>query len=159
MKQNVKTLLLENLGCFGIICVCVFISNLIINWKSGNAMNPLACVPTLLLLAGVSLAGVLLKALVPLNIPSIVYTCILATVLSLPCFPWYQGIITLLGDLQFNAVMTPILAFTGLSAGKDLGAFLKAGPKLILVSICVFIGTYLGSALISQVGLMITGQI
>ena len=52
------TLLLENLGCFGIICVCVFISDRIINWKSGNAVNPLACVPTLLLLAGVSLSGV-----------------------------------------------------------------------------------------------------
>lgn len=55
--------------------------------------------------------------------------------------------------------MTPILAFTGLSVGKDVGAFLKAGPKLLVVSICVFIGTYLGSALISQLGLLLTGQL
>lgn len=159
MKENLKKTALENLGYFAIIAVCVFVSNLIINMKAGSEISPFACLPTLLLLAAVSFAGVLMKAVIKLNVPAIIYTCILATILSLPCFPWYDGIITLLGNLQFNAVMTPILAFTGLSVGKDLGAFLKAGPKLLIVSLFVFIGTYLGSALISQLGLILTHQI
>ncbi len=159
MKENMKKVALDNLGCFAIIALCVFASNLIINFKAGNDVTPFACLPTLLLLAAVSFAGVLMKAAIKVNVPAIIYTCILATILSLPCFPWYQAIITMLGNLQFNAVMTPILAFTGLSVGKDVGAFLKAGPKLLVVSICVFIGTYLGSALISQLGLLLTGQL
>ena len=159
MRTDMKRIVLENLGYFFAITVCIFVSNLIINLKAGNGMSPFSCIPTLVLLAAVSFAGVLLKHFIKLNIPTIIYTCILATILSLPCFPWYNAIITMLGNLQFNAVMTPILTFTGLSVGKDVGAFLRAGPKLIIVSICVFIGTYLGSAGIAQIGLLLTGQI
>lgn len=159
MKISVKTIVLENLENFGVISLCIFASNFIINMKAGNGMNPLACIPALILLALVSFAGILLKSVVRVNVPAIVYTCVLAAVLSLPCFPWYQALINIMGGLQFNSVLTPILAFTGISVGRDLAGFVKAGPKLLIVSICVFIGTYVGSALISQLGLMLTGQI
>lgn len=159
MKTSVKKIVLENLENFGVISLCVFASNLIINMKAGNGVNPLTCIPALILLALVSFAGIMLKELVRVNVPAIVYTCVLAAILSLPCFPWYQAVVDIMGGLQFNAVLTPILAFTGISVGRDLAGFIKAGPKLLLVSICVFIGTYLGSALISQLGLMLTGQI
>lgn len=158
MKENMKKVALDNLGCFAIIALCVFVSNLIINFKAGNDVTPFACLPTLLLLAAVSFAGVLMKAAI--KVKSRYHLHLHSGNHSLPPrFPWYQAIITMLGNLQFNAVMTPILAFTGLSVGKDVGAFLKAGPKLLVVSICVFIGTYLGSALISQLGLLLTGQL
>lgn len=159
MERTVKTILLENLENFGVICACVFASNLIINMKAGNSIRPLACLPPLLLLAVVSIAGILLKEFVKINVPAIVYTCILATILSLPCFPWYQAVINIMGGLQFNAILTPILAFTGISVGRDLSGFIKAGPKLLIVSILVFMGTYLSSAVISQIGLILTGQI
>lgn len=96
MKENMKKVALDNLGCFAIIALCVFVSNLIINFKAGNDVTPFACLPTLLLLAAVSFAGVLMKAAIKVNVPAIIYTCILATILSLPCFPWYQAIITML---------------------------------------------------------------
>lgn len=159
MKTSVKIIILENLENFGVISLCIFASNFIINKKSGYGMNPLACIPALILLALVSFAGILLKSLVRVNVPAIIYTCVLAAILSLPCFPWYHAVINIMGGLQFNAVLTPILAFTGISVGRDLAGFVKAGPKLLVVSICVFIGTYIGSALISQLGLMLTGQI
>lgn len=159
MGPVVRKILLENLENFGVICICVFAGNLIINLKAGNSVSPLTCLPALLLLALVSIAGILLKEFVRVNVPAIVYTCILATILSLPWFPWYQGVMHIMGGLKFNAVLTPILTFTGISVGRDLSGFVKAGPKLLIVSILVFMGTYLGSAVISQIGLILTGQI
>lgn len=159
MERSIKRIVMENLENFAIISLCIFASNMILNIKAGNEVNPFACIPALILLFAVSFAGILLKDMVKVHVPAIVYTCLLAAVLSLPCFPWYQMIVNIMGDLQFNAVLTPILAFTGISVGRDLAGFIKAGPKLLLVSIMVFIGTYLGSALIAQIGLMLTGQI
>jgi len=159
MERTVKNILLENLENFGVISLCVFASNLILNMKAGNGVSPFTCIPALILLALVSVAGILLKEFVKINVPAIVYTCVLAAILSLPCFPWFQAVIDIMGGLQFNAVLAPILAFTGISVGRDLAGFIKAGPKLLLVSILVFMGTYLGSALISQIGLILTGQI
>ena len=159
MERTVKVIVLENLENFGVISLCVFASNLILNMKAANGVNPFTCIPALILLALVSFAGILLREMVKINVPAIVYTCLLAAILSLPCFPWYQAMIDIMGGLQFNAVLTPILAFTGISVGRDLAGFVKAGPKLLLVSILVFIGTYLGSAMISQIGLILTGQI
>lgn len=159
MERTVKNILLENLENFGVISLCVFASNLILNMKAGNGVSPFTCIPALILLALVSVAGILLKEFVKINVPAIVYTCVLAAILSLPCFPWFQAVIDIMGGLQFNAVLTPILAFTGISVGRDLAGFIKAGPKLLVVSILVFMGTYLGSALISQIGLILTGQI
>lgn len=159
MDRSMKNLVVENCFSFFIIAVCMFASDLIINLKAGNEIKLFQCVPALILLAAASLAGILLKAVVKLNVPAIVYTCLIAAIISLPCFPWYQAIINIIGGLQFNAVLTPILAFTGISVGRDLSGFVKAGPKLLLVSICVFIGTYIGSAIISQIGLILTGQI
>lgn len=159
MDKSIKNLIVENCISFLVISVCMFASDFIINMKAGNEIKLFSCVPALLLLALASLAGILLRAVVKINVPAIVYTCLIAAIVSLPCFPWYQMIINIIGGLQFNAVLTPILAFTGISVGRDLAGFIKAGPKLLIVSICVFIGTYLGSAMISQIGLMLTGQI
>lgn len=159
MDKSMKNLVVENSVSFLVISVCMFASDLIINMKAGNEIKLFQCVPALILLAAVSLLGIVLKAVIKINVPAIVYTCLLAAILSLPCFPWYQMIVDVIGSLQFNAVLTPILAFTGISVGRDLSGFIKAGPKLLVVSICVFIGTYLGSAMISQIGLILTGQI
>nr|WP_307897862.1 hypothetical protein [Clostridium botulinum] len=43
--------------------------------------------------------------------------------------------------------------------GKDLESFKKSGWRIIVVSCVVFIGTYLGSAVIAQLILKSLGQI
>lgn len=159
MSKSLKDQISENLVNFAVISACIFASNLIINLKTGNNVSPFACIPTILLLAVASLIGIALKEIFRINVPAIVYTSLLATILSLPYFPWHGALLKLMRSIQFNALLTPILAFTGISIGKDVGEFIKAGPKLILVSILVFIGTYLGSAIIAQIGLMLSGQI
>lgn len=159
MTKNFKKTFGENIFNFAAISVCIFLSNLIINTKGGTGINIFACVSALSLLAIVSLGGVIMKEFIKIDVPSIVYTCLLATILSLPIFPWFNAVVSILGGLQFTAVLTPILAFTGISIGKDLAGFIKTGPKLIVVSLIVFAGAYVGTALIAQIGLMLTGQI
>lgn len=57
------------------------------------------------------------------------------------------------------ALCTPILAYAGVSIGKDLDDFAKTGWRIVLVAIVVFVGTYIGSAIIAQAILQYMGQI
>ena len=47
----------------------------------------------------------------------------------------------------------------GESIGKDLNGFKKQGLAIIVVALCTFAGTYLGSAIIAQIVLKATGAI
>ena len=57
------------------------------------------------------------------------------------------------------ALCTPILAYAGIAIGKDLDDFKKQGVSIVIVSILTFIGTFVGSAVIAEVVLKVTGQI
>jgi hypothetical protein len=57
------------------------------------------------------------------------------------------------------SLTTVLLAYAGISMGKDLGDFKKVGVKGVIVTFFVIFGTYVGSALIAQVVLMYTGMI
>jgi len=54
---------------------------------------------------------------------------------------------------------TPILAYAGVAIGKDLDAFAKTGWRIVVLSCSIFIGTYVGSAVIAQLILKAMGQI
>ena len=62
-------------------------------------------------------------------------------------------------QIGFVALCTPILAYAGISIGKDLDAFAKTGWRICLLSCVVFIGTYIASAIIAQAILTALGQI
>lgn len=62
-----------------------------------------------------------------------------------------------INGVDFLSITTPILAFAGVSVANSLKDLTKSSWKIGIVAIFVFIGTYLGSALISQIGLWITG--
>jgi len=52
-----------------------------------------------------------------------------------------------------------MLAYAGVSIGKDLDAFAHSGWRNVVLSCVIFVGTYLGSAVIAQVILKYLGQI
>ena len=54
---------------------------------------------------------------------------------------------------------TPILAYAGISAGKDLDTFKEQGIAIVCTAILAFIGTYIGSAIIAQIILKLTNVI
>lgn len=61
--------------------------------------------------------------------------------------------------VDFLSITTPILAFAGISVADHLVDLSKTSWKIGIVAIFVFIGTYLGSAILSQFGLWITGSL
>ncbi|AQP52872.1 hypothetical protein CBF34_10895 [Vagococcus penaei] len=64
-----------------------------------------------------------------------------------------------IGAVDFLSITTPILAFAGISVANSLADLSKASWKIGIVAIFVFIGTYLGSSIIAQIGLMLSGKL
>ena len=60
--------------------------------------------------------------------------------------------------VDFLSITTPILTFAGISVVDRLVDLRKTSWKVAIVAVFVFAGTYLGSALLAQFGLMISGK-
>lgn len=128
-------------------------------------------IPGILILYIFIYAGVLCKRYIPLQLPAAAYIVTIGCILSIPGVPGSTGpisqfmnnfsgtIMKYVGEVNFMALTTPVLAYAGLSLAKDLPVLKKSGWKLVVVSMLVFIGTYLGSILIADAVLRATGQI
>ncbi|EKB54549.1 hypothetical protein [Facklamia hominis] len=75
------------------------------------------------------------------------------------CLIFGEVIIKSIQSVDFLAVTTPILAVAGISVADSLVDLRRTSWKIMIVAAFVFIGTYLGSALISQLGLWLTGAL
>ncbi len=122
-------------------------------------INPIEALPGMLLLILIVLIGLALTAIVPFKLPSIAFISLVGIVLTYPGVPFSDVINKAIAKVDFLALTTPVLAYAGIAVGKDIGAFAKLGWKIIVVSLLVFTGTYLGSAVVAHVILSLTGQI
>lgn len=140
------------------------VANYIFSSKAGQAVTPLEAVPGLLFLIGCAVAGCLIHELVsmvlPKNLPNIVYMSLVAILVSIPgLFPFSDFCIAQMGKIELMSVITTLMAYTGISIGKDLGSFKKQGPAIIVVALITFFGTFIGSVLIAQTILGLSGLI
>ncbi|MBU5465589.1 hypothetical protein KQI49_01945 [Virgibacillus sp. MSJ-26] len=60
--------------------------------------------------------------------------------------------------VDFLSITTPILTFAGISVANRLKDLRKTSWKIGIVAIFVFSGTYIGSALVAQLGLFLSGN-
>lgn len=105
----------------------------------------------LLALYAVCLLGVTLTRYLPFYLPSVAWISLVGIVATLPMLPWGEWFIGLVGKLDFLAMAVPALAYAGLAVSKlELGIMRRSGWKLLLIAILVFIGTYVGSAVIAH---------
>jgi NhaP-type Na+/H+ or K+/H+ antiporter len=81
----------------------------------------------------------------------------LPTVLS--GFPGSATVAAWVSKVNFLALTTPILAYAGVGIGKDLPALKETGWRIVVVSLFVMAGTYVGSAAIAHVVLKYLGEI
>lgn len=63
-----------------------------------------------------------------------------------------------IGAVDFLAITTPVLAFAGISVADHLVDLSKTSWRVAIVAVFVFMGTYTGSALIAQLGLILSGK-
>lgn len=72
------------------------------------------------------------------------------------CLLW-DGFVTAIGAVDFLSLTTPILAFAGVSVADRLVDLSKTSWKVAITAVFVFMGTYVGSALLAQFGLAVSG--
>lgn len=125
----------------------------------GTKAGVLESLPGLFLLAGIALLGILMARYLPGNIPSVAYVVTLGCILTYPGVPGSAFITEHVAKVGFVNLCTPLLAYAGISIGKDMDAFSKSGWRIIVVACVVFTGTYIGSAIIAQAILKYLGQI
>ncbi|WP_453996375.1 hypothetical protein [Bacillus nitroreducens] len=138
--------------------ICSF-SVLAGNWI-GYEVMPLDAIPGLLVLVGISLLGLIIHKAIPYKkVPSIAYIGILAFIITIPGMPFQEKIVEWTSQVNLLAIATPILAYAGISIGRSWADFAKLGWKTIIIGMCVILGTYLGSAIVSEIILRIQGII
>ncbi len=99
----------------------------------------------------IGLIGMAVSQVPGLNkLPMVFWISIVAILISLPGFPGSAWVIQITKKVQFLAVTTPILAYAGLSLGKDIELFKKLSWKIVPVTLAVMTGTFLFAAIIAQ---------
>ena len=143
------------------------IGNYIASYKSTGGENPTmpwTLASVMLLMMGIILLGCLIDTLakkhLKWNLPTIIYISILGTIFSIPgVSPFADLYVNGANKIPLLPLCTPVLAYAGLSLGKDWEDFKNQGLKIIGVACCTFFTIYIASVIIAQIMLTITGQI
>ncbi|MBX8478130.1 DUF3100 domain-containing protein [Pseudomonas capsici] len=94
--------------------------------------------------------GEMLCSLLRRKIPAVCTVSLVAMFLTSPACPFAAEITRLTSTINMLAVITPMLAFAGLSIAKDLPAFRRLGWRIVLVSFLANFGTFIGAVLIAE---------
>lgn len=110
-----------------------------------------------LILLAISLLAVLCDKLIPIRLPVIAYCSIFGLLLACPISPVSEYVIHAAGQINFTAPLTMVGAYAGMSISNQLKTFAKQGWKMVLISIFVMTGTFIGSLIIANAVLSLTG--
>lgn len=125
----------------------------------GFQVGFLESLPGILVLLVISLLAVVCTKVVPLKLPIVAYCSIIGLLAACPISPIREFVIDAAGKINFTAPITLVGAFAGMSISDQIKTFVKQGWKMIIIGIFVMTGTFVGSALISQLLLKLTGTI
>lgn len=115
--------------------------------------------PGILILIVIAFVGQVLASAFKTPLPAFIFVMLLAMVIAFPFSPVSGICVKYVLSLNMMSLVTPILAYAGLTVGYNFRDFLKLSWKAILVGIVVICGTWFWSALIAQVLLKATGAI
>ena len=117
-----------------------------------NGSSLLTALPGMAILYVMTLIGLVLTRIVPFYLPGVAWVSLVSIVMTLPFFPGSAWVVERLAAVNFLAIVTPVLAYAGLALSRrEFSMFRRTGWKLIVVSLLVFTGTYVGSAVVAQV--------
>ena len=143
-----------------ITAVIASIGNMLSTWHAGAPVMPWETIPALASMFVIVILGCLADELmrkIHISLPKILYISLFTMLLSIPGFSpiaeWMQVNYAKIGVLP---LCTPILAYAGISIGKDMDSFKKQGLGIVLTSLMAFAGTDIGSAIIAEVLLKLT---
>ena len=93
------------------------------------------------------------------KLPMVFWVSLVGVVASLPGMPGQEWIIAKTSQVTFLATTTPVLAYAGLSLGKDLGAFRRLSWRIIPVALAGTAGTFICATALAQLVLHLEGLI
>lgn len=125
----------------------------------GFQVGFLESLPGICILILISLISVGISKLIPLKLPIIAYCSIIGLLAACPLSPVRDFVIESAGKINFTAPLTMVGAYAGISISDQIKEFAKQGWKMILIGFLVMTGTFIGSAVISQIMLSLTNAI
>ena len=140
------------------VLIIIGIITLVGNFVGAN-IPMIDAIPGMIFLIAISILGVIFAKIIPVRIPAVAYIVTIGCIVTIPRFPGATIFNAWAQKVNFLALTTPILAYAGISIGKDLGVLKKTGWRILIVSFVVFIGTYIGSTIIAQIVLKLIGEI
>ncbi|KAA9030644.1 hypothetical protein [Niallia endozanthoxylica] len=142
--------MLKNIQEWIMVLLIVGAITLVGNWVGYNVM-PVEAIPGILVLIAISLVGLILGKMIPVQIPAVAYISLIAIIVSIPGVPGSEQVVKWTSNVNMLAICTPILAYAGIAIGRSWADFRKLGWRSIIVGMCVLLGTYLGSAVIAEI--------
>ena len=109
------------------------------------------------ILSLITLVGVWMERYLPLNISSIIYISVIGIVVALPGMPTSNFVLHYVSQVELLSVVTVFLAYVGIGMGKSWNEFKALGLRAVIVTILVIASTYLGSAVVAHIVLVLTG--
>ncbi|MGE7119019.1 hypothetical protein ACQKIC_02235 [Peribacillus sp. NPDC046944] len=127
------------------------------NWI-GYDVSPIDALPGMLIIVAVTIVGFFLAKVIPIKLPIVIWVSMLALLITTPIFPRNAEIIKVTEHVNFMALATPILAYAGLSFGKDLKEFKQLGWRIVVISLVVYTGTFVLSTVVAEISFRLTGK-
>ena len=158
MENAWRGKIMKNIGEYFLLMSVVGIVSFIGNWVGYDILS-LEAVIGMLILIFIVLSGFVLKKIIPLNIPSVVYVIAIGILASVPELPWGGFVVSMTQNIELLAIATPILAYAGIAIGRSWTDFTRMGWRAMVVSFLVLTGTLLGSSIIAEIILRLQGII
>ena len=109
------------------------------------------------ILSLITLVGVWMERYLPLNISSIIYISVIGIVVALPGMPTSNFVLHYVSQVELLSIVTVFLAYVGIGMGKSWNEFKALGLRAVIVTVLVIASTYLGSAVVAHIVLVLTG--
>ena len=111
-----------------------------------------------LLLVVITAFGILVSHLPGFRIlPMVFWVSIIAVVISLPGFPGGDWVNHYTKQVGFLPITTPVLAYCGLSLGKDIDAFKRLSWRIVPVALAVGAGSFICATVLAEIILHLEG--
>ena len=109
------------------------------------------------ILSLITLVGVWMERYLPFNISSILYISVIGIILAFPGMPTSDFVLYYVSKVELLAIVTVFLAYVGIGMGKSWDEFKALGWRAIVITMLVIASTYLGSAVVAHIVLVLTG--
>ena len=113
----------------------------------------------MMIISLITIIGMSLERIVPVHIPSIIYISLIGLIVAIPGSPTADFVAHYVSQVELTTICTAFLGYVGIAIGKNWDEFKRIGWRGVIVALIVITGTYLGSATIANITLLLTGMI